>query len=396
MTRPLARVVCVTLAISLGCAHSVRREDADAAPRDGGTCLGTITWDEPPLSRSRTRYTDAVLAGDHDGFLFVSTAYLPDACEDTPCVTVERVPSSGEGSRAARFAFHASSDRVQLFAGTDERGAGHFAAALGYRADQLVWGEGPSWGDAAGTLALDPERGLGAVAFGADAVWVMTHGWMSENTIGEGHEYPIHPEVARVDDDGSSTAQSGLDPTEGRLFTDATLAPSERGAWLVTDDFYYLEPIRAAGAAFRGVVRERAGPGRRAVVADRSGGIVLADTYAGAVEVARIGPDGTRVPGPVLPESPVEAELALATDGERFVLAHRTRDGAVRVTILDAALSIVATGAAPSLDGLEPYTRLRVAAASDGTFALLMSPFASGPDERASVPVELRRFRACE
>jgi hypothetical protein len=98
----------------------------------------------------------------------------------------------------------------------------------------------------------------------------------------------------------------------------------------------------------------------------------------------------------VLSESPVAGDLSLATDGDRFVLAQRTLDGAAQVTILDASLAIVASGRVPLTEALDAYARLVVAAANDGTFALLVSRFASGADARAAVPVELRRFRACE
>jgi len=343
-----------------------------------------------------------MLTGDHDGFLFITTERQPDVCEDAPCVRVERFPSSGAGSVSVTLPFAPRTDRVRIFAGTDGTGAGHFAATT-HRPDpdrrpgvslpdELVWGAGMDGANHPARLALDTPRGLGTVAFDTARMWLVTHDWMPETTVGEGFSFPIAPEIVVVTADGAMTAIPGLDPTGGELFGGPILALSEHGAWLAV----YAGALRVAGEAWSGVIAADASNGQYSLVAQRAGSIVVAHDFGGLTEIMRIDADGTRTPGPSLSPSPAAATIALATDGENVVLAQHTTDGRIEVTIFSASLEVIATGTAAEDPALDRFTTLGLAASNDGVFALLVAPFPTGGDFQAAEPVRLRRFRACE
>jgi hypothetical protein len=382
------------LPLTHGCGYTSHDDvDAAAVADAGASDPCRIDWrDDTPIARSRTRYVEPVITGDHDGFLFVTTARAPDTCELGPCVVVERLPSNGAGSEIAMTPLRASGDRISLFAGTDSAGAGHFGAALQLRADELTWGEAPPWRDDPRRLALDPSQGLGALAFDADSVWVLTHAWMHEDTVGEGYEYPIIPRIVRAARDGATAIEPGPDPTEGLLFVTPALVLANGGAWLVATGFYG-GPLRAAGPGWSGVIRERAGSGRYAVASDGDA-IVLADTFDGTIAIERIDASGGRDEGAIA-IAPAGWNVALARGGRRFAVAHHSSEG-VRVTVLDASLAILATSLVPGTAGLDEYAVLGVAAADDGTFAVLVAPFPQSSDHEVAEPVELRRFRACD
>ena len=92
----------LSLWLAAGCASShVTDPDAPSAMPDAGStssdCAGGLTWiDRGPIVRVRTRFVTPVVTGDEDGFLFATTARVPDSCEDGRCVLVERFPSTGE------------------------------------------------------------------------------------------------------------------------------------------------------------------------------------------------------------------------------------------------------------------------------------------------------------
>jgi hypothetical protein len=364
-------------------------------------CAGAISWlDAHAIERSRTRFVDPELTGDHDGFLFVTTERVPDVCEAQPCVRVERFASSGDAKTATRAAFAPTSDRIRLFAGTDHTGAGHFAAAMNngspeitgaMMAEEIVWGAGTQGAEQPARRTVDPARGLGTVAFDADGAWILMHGWEVETGWGEGYSYPVAPELEHVAEDGSVTTVDGLDPTAGELFHEPRIALSDRGPWLATRSF--MGPVRAAGPDWSGLLDDHAT--HYAVVAQRSGALVVVRELDGVTEIARIGVDGTRVAGPPLAPSLPGATVALATDGANVVLAHGAASGELQVTTFDASLAITATGTVPGTTDLGQWPRVRVAAATDGTFAVLVTRFPSEPDQD-SVPVAIRRFQRCE
>ncbi len=379
-----------------GCGSSAHA--ADDASVDGATpetppCA--ITWiDETPIARDRERFADPVITGDHDGFLFVTRTRVPDRCEDAPCVVVERLGATGSASITAYPAITPIEGYAYLFAGTDPSGAAHYAVAAQSEATELTWGSGPTW-DEPSRIALDPTRGLGAVAFDVGGVVFLTHAWRSEGTIGEGFPYPIAPEVLRASLDGSLAAQSGLDPTEGELFVEADFALSSDHTWLVTDGFYG-GPLRGASDTWTGLLREHTWSGRHATTALRDGSLVLVDDYEGFVRVVRIDREGTPREAATLTPSLLSVSLAVATDGERVLVVHRTPDAAVNVTVLDASLSVLATGVVATGLTLDEHTRVGAAAANDGTLALFLAPFPTHAFD-VNEPVELRRFRTtCE
>lgn len=381
--------------------------DADAvfavdAPPDPTACA--ITWmDDTALARGVDRYVAPVITGDRDGFLFVSVAHPADPNAMRASVVVERFSSSGAVAGATQATLERPERRVRLYAGSDPTGAGHYAmvrsaepfsVVAGQSADVMLWGSGPAWSEPR-TIALDPTRGLRAVAFDGDGVLLLTHEWMSEGTIGEGGLYPIRPRVEHASLDGAVTEGPRRDPTEGTYFLEATLASVPPHTWLVTESFSG-GAVRAAGDAWTGALRERALPGSYAAATVADGSLVLADSYSGEIRLARVDHRGAFHETTTLPDSATTSAFALATDGDRVLVVHRTTGGSVRATVLDARLEVRATSIVPGADGLGVYVQLGAAAARDGTFALFAGPGASTIDHRQPVPVMLRRFRACD
>lgn len=370
-------------------------------PSDGSAACATgLAWlDRAPIALTRTRFAQPAITGDGDGFLVVTSDRRPAGidCAGAPCVAVERIAPSGAVTREQDVAL--GSERLWLFASTDLAGRGHLAAASqapatecctqGWTAGTLVWGE-------PGRLhrtELDTSRGLAAVALDGERAWIVTHGWRPESTIGEGFSYPIEPRISIAEADGSTHEERPIDPTDGEIFARASLSIAGASDWILTEDFYGRAPGVASAAQVGSTLEIEGWSPRCALVAEPAGSAVVACAVDGHVHVLRVEDTGERTSGPALEADPGWPALARSADGDRLALAVVHGDE-VEITVLGRSLEVLAHDVAPIPHGLDGAS-LALAAAADGSFALMAVPFPRSSDFEAAEPIWVSRFRVC-
>lgn len=380
-------------------------------------CPGGVAVTEPKLVRSRNRYIYPAIARHRDGFLLASTRVVPTGeCKDKLCVVGERLAESGEATEWARFALAPKNTYSRLYAGTDDNGDGHLAAMAfeprslrqGQTASRLHWGSA-SLGSVT-AIPLDSSRGTMTVAFGADEISLLTHGWKPERTIGEGHEYPVSPQVETYARGATLPGVRALDSTGGGYFTDATLTQRGQALWMLTIGMYFEWP-RAATSDWSGPVSTGRLVDRPQcdAIPEPSGSLLIACASERTLLLVRRFADGRSESSTLITRddaTQVKPALAQTADGSKIAVATMAADG-VRITVFDRALALLGERTLPvqhtpsrtADDRIVPSaTVLDLAVSERSTFALVASPFptkGSGTPDDDNVPVEIHRFRLC-
>lgn len=363
--------------------------DASTRP-DVGTCAEGIAWiDEEPIVRARFGDVPPAMAADGDGFLVVSSVFIPDGCEG-PCVHVERFASRGDDSALVEVPLwrEERSEPFRVFAGTDLEGRARYAIAW---SDELRWGEGPSWASEAGRVRFDGT--LGAVAFERSGVLVETHDTFAtadRRADSIGARVGLHGPG-----DTPEQVLEELDPTAGFEFWSPALAVGPGGPWLaVLQDVDFPPAVQVAGPSGGGWVGSSCGVTTYDLLAESASDVVIAADCGDRVNVQRrrIGSrewDAMDVEGRD-PSSPIGSRIA--SDGEHLALVHRGLDGAAYVTVLSSTLDVLATARVPGSDALPSPGSMEIEATRDGTFAVLVTDTSRETYER----MQLTRFALCE
>lgn len=416
----------VRLFVAVACAgcEASGAPSSPSGPGDGGVpdgwdarCPGGILVTEPKLLRSRTRYTYPAIARHRDGFLLANTRGAPAAeCSDQMCAVAERLAESGEAAEWSRFAFAPKNTHARLFAGTDDNGDGHFAAMAiepvssrqGQTASRLHWGSA-SLGSVT-PISLDTSRGTMTVAFGADEVSLITHGWRPEGTAGEGHQFPVSPRVETYARGAAAPRVSALDSTDGGYFADATLTRRGQALWMLTAGLFSgRSGVATSGWSGPLPTGSLAEQSRCSAVSEPSGSLLIACAAVRSLSLVRQFADGRSESSRIVERSdPTQVKPALVQtlDGSKIAVATMAADG-VRVTVFDRALAVLGESTLPmrhtpsqAADGrtVPTGTALDLAVSDRSTFALVASPFptnGAGTPEGDNVPVEIHRFRLC-
>jgi hypothetical protein len=415
--RAFLLVLCALALTSAGCARdfllvpdagatapdAARPTDAatqtDTTPSpDAGACTGGIAWlDDAPWLRSTS--AEGVLVAGHDDFVIV-TAFL-DSDAWRYWIDVDRLPPTGpvssstEGARFFGESLGLDDAPPRLFAAADPSGQVHVAAS----GRSLWWSDGPDWDRAVGSLVLDPDTTLGAVAFEERAILV------EEHTAVTGIDGTLHAaggsgRVSRVTSDLARTPLA-LDPGLSFEYWSPSLASHAEGPWLAVLNAWDFPPtVQLAGPAGTLVDGSSCGVSGFDLVVESGRSAVVAEDCGGTVRVTRRSFDA-RTSAEITDRDPTSTEASqLASDGQRFALAYRGVDGRAHVALLDADLALLATSAVPGSATPSDHIAgpLGVAALRDGTYAVLTTVEAlrTGPGAVTDGTVSVQRFRACE
>ncbi len=398
---------------------------ADGGSSDGepSRCASGSFFFEMPLARTRDRYSYPSIARHRDGFVFATAVRSPAAgCAANACLLVETLTEAGDATPVANVSLSRAEQGVRVFAETDERGEGHYAAMVyersgasnpqGFSARRVHWGSAPSF--APTEIALDLSRGAMTVAFASDELSVLTHGWRPEATIGEGSDFPVSPRIETFGRAGGASTIRELDSTRGDYFINATLARRDNAFLLTTTHLFTPPGIATDGFATPVFPADAA---REYLSCDAllepSGSTLVGCSSARWFELVRFDRRGVRSSSDRVMRSgdanhaSLSGPLSIAQtpDGARSVVAFMVASG-VRLVAFDSALRAVSDGVLPMRHTLGrnshnqpvPYhTVFDLAASPSGMFALVASPFppsGAGPGGESS-PVSITRFRLC-
>ena len=360
---------------------------ADAARPDAGLCSDGIEWlDDPPIVRYRFGSVPPRMATDGDGFLVVSSVFIPDGCE-APCVHAERFPADGGESVLTEIplAGEGRSDPFRLFATTTPGGDARYAIAW---SDELRWGRGPDWSGEAGRVRFDGT--LGSVAFDRADVLVETH----DSVPVEGRRADaIYPRVTRHRGGDTPVEDLELDPSFGFEFWSPTLVVSPDGPWLaVIQDVDFPPAVQVAGPEGSGWVGSSCGVSTYDLLPESTTDVIVVGDCGEHVSVVR-----RRLGGRDWDVGAIEGREAsstvgsrLASDGEHIAVAYRGDDGFTHVTVLSAGLEEVASAPIPRSEHLMVPGDMALQATPDGTFAVLVTDAFEGYERTL-----INRFRVC-
>lgn len=365
----------------------------DAAPSpDTGTCSGVAWLDRAPLVRGIDTSAPPALAAGRDGFVAITTYLDHDAW--WYWVVVDRLPLVGDptSSQGARFFGEQLRDHApRLFASADPSGRVHVAAA---GETHLWWTAGPDWDRADGSAPL--ERSLGSVAFENAATLVHTY----QPDVDESGRLPrdraADGAVTRFRSEGVAPEGVALDPAIGGSFWDPRLAVTSDGPWLaIVNDVDFPPTVQLAGPSGGAWDGSSCGVESYDFLAESGTDVVVAEDCGATVRVERRSTRGERHGADLSGRASGAAGSRIATNGDRLVVAHWGADGAAHVTILDHALATVATDVVPGSVTTTEHRAgsLAVAAASDGTYAVLVATADGGT---TSGEATIQRFRACD